>query len=202
MTTNTKTIDEKEIIELIKSDEDKAYRLLSRLYGNEIFLKAKSITKNKEDAEELTQDTMLKIRRGIFSFRGESSLKTWIFRIISNLSINRLKKTKRQGADITMSIDAPLQASAHEETQATFADVIVGEEISPADLLERKDNEEIMRLTMDSLPKEYAEIMNMRVAQELSYEEIAEKLNLSLGTVKSRIARARESLREKLEKLL
>ena len=87
---NTKTIDEKEIIELIKNDEDKAYRLLSRLYGNEIFLKAKSITKNHEDAEELTQDAMLKIRRGLFSFRGESSLKTWIFKIISNLSINRL----------------------------------------------------------------------------------------------------------------
>ncbi len=202
MITNSKTIDEKEIIELIKNDENEAYRLLSRLYGNEIFLKAKSITKNHEDAEELAQDAMMKIRRGIFSFRGDSSLKTWIFKIISNLSINRLKKTKRQGSDVTMSIDAPLQASAHEDSQATFADVIVGEDMSPADLLERRDNEEIMSTAMASLPKEYAEIMNLRVAQELSYEEIAEKLNLSLGTVKSRIARARESLREKLEKLL
>ncbi len=202
MTTNSKTIDEKEIIELIKNDENEAYRLLSRLYGNEIFLKAKSITKNHEDAEELAQDAMMKIRRGIFSFRGDSSLKTWIFRIISNLSINRLKKTKRQGSDVTMSIDAPLQAVAHEDSQATFADVIVGEDMSPADLLERRDNEEIMNIAMASLPKEYAEIMNLRVAQELSYEEIAEKLDLSLGTVKSRIARARESLREKLEKLL
>lgn len=199
---NTKTIDEKEIIELIKNDEDKAYRLLSRLYGNEIFLKAKSITKNHEDAEELTQDAMLKIRRGIFSFRGESSLKTWIFKIISNLSINRLKKSKRQGRDITMSIDASVCDSDNEHSEATFADFISGDEISPAELLERNDNEEIMSTAMKSLPKEYAEIMMLRVAQELSYEEIAEKLNLSLGTVKSRIARARECLREKLEKLL
>ena len=80
-----------------------ANRALSSLYGNEIFLKAKSITKNHEDAEELTQDTMMRIRKGIFSFRGDSSLKTWIFRIINNLSINRLKKTKNKFSSLLFS---------------------------------------------------------------------------------------------------
>lgn len=191
--------DEKELIELIKRDDNNAFRLLSRLYGNDIFLKAKSITKNHEDAEELTQDTLLKIRRGIFSFRGESSLKTWIFRIISNLSINSLHKSKRQHRDTTYSIDASL---TDDEDGGSLADFLPSSEMSPVDLLEREDNETIMRSAMASLPKEYAEIMNLRVAQELSYEEIAEKLNLSIGTVKSRIARAREALREKLVKLL
>lgn len=200
--TNSKTLDEKEIIELIKHDEEKGYRLLSRLYGNEIFLKAKSITKNHEDAEELTQDTMLKIRKGIFSFRGESSLKTWIFRIISNLSINKLKKAKRRGSDITMSLDNAITINANEDAQATLADVLPSSDISPAELLERNDNEAIMAEVMNSLPTEYAEIMRMRVAEELSYEEIAQKLNLSIGTVKSRLARARDTLREKLEKFV
>lgn len=198
--TNAKTLDEKELIELIKSDEEEGYRVLSSLYGNEIFLKAKSITKNHEDAEELTQDTMMRIRKGIFSFRGDSSLKTWIFRIINNLSINRLKKTKRQGADVTMSMDAAIADG--EEMTMSFADVLPSSDMSPAEMMERSDNEEIISKAMKSLPKDYAQIMEMRVGRELSYEEIAQQLNLSIGTVKSRIARARECLRDKLEKLL
>ena len=198
--TNAKTVDEKELIELIKSDEEEGYRALSSLYGNEIFLKAKSITKNHEDAEELTQDTMMRIRKGIFSFRGDSSLKTWIFRIINNLSINRLKKTKRQGADVTMSMDAAIADG--EEMTMSFADVLPSSDMSPAEMMERSDNEEIISKAMKSLPKDYAQIMEMRVGRELSYEEIAQQLNLSIGTVKSRIARARECLRDKLEKLL
>lgn len=197
---NAKTLDEKELIELIKSDEEEGYRALSSLYGNEIFLKAKSITKNHEDAEELTQDTMMRIRKGIFSFRGDSSLKTWIFRIINNLSINRLKKTKRQGADVTMSMDAAIADG--EEMTMSFADVLPSSDMSPAEMMERSDNEEIISKAMKSLPKDYAQIMEMRVGRELSYEEIAQQLNLSIGTVKSRIARARECLRDKLEKLL
>jgi len=196
--TNSNTIDEKELIELIKSDDENAYKTLSNLYGNEIFLKAKSITKNNEDAEELTQDTLMRIRRGIFSFRGESSLKTWIFRIISNLSINRLKKLKRQGANVTTSIDN----SPVDEEGVSFTEILPGGELSPAELLERSDNEEIMRKAMQSLPKDYAKIMELRVAREMSYEEIAAELKLSIGTVKSRIARARDCLRDKLEKML
>lgn len=196
--TNSNAIDEKELIELIKSDDENAYKTLSNLYGNEIFLKAKSITKNNEDAEELTQDTLMRIRRGIFSFRGESSLKTWIFRIISNLSINRLKKLKRQGANVTTSIDN----SPVDEDGVSFTEILPGGELSPAELLERSDNEEIMRKAMQSLPKDYAKIMELRVAREMSYEEIAAELKLSIGTVKSRIARARDCLRDKLEKML
>ena len=200
--TNSNTLDEKEIIELIKNDEEKAYRLLSNLYGNEIFLKAKSITKNHEDAEELTQDTMLKIRKGIFSFRGESSLKTWIFRIISNLSINKLKKANRRGRNITISLDNEISTNADDDNQATLEDVLPSSDMSPADMLERSDNEAIMKQAMNALPTEYAEIMHMRVAEELSYEEISQKTGLSIGTVKSRIARARDILREKLENFL
>ncbi len=192
--------EEKELIRLLKSDDENAYRLLSLLYGNEIFLKAKSITKNNEDAEELTQDALLKIRKGIFSFRGESSLKTWIFRIISNLSINRLKKSKRRGSDVTMSMDASPTTAENNET--SFADFIPSDELSPADLLEREDNAAIMQNAMNSLPREYARIMELRVSRELSYEEIAKELGLSIGTVKSRIARARECLREKLGETL
>ena len=192
--------EEKELIRLLKSDDENAYRLLSLLYGNEIFLKAKSITKNNEDAEELTQDALLKIRKGIFSFRGESSLKTWIFRIISNLSINRLKKSKRRGSDVTMSMDASPTTAENNET--SFADFIPSDELSPADLLEREDNVAIMKNAMNSLPREYARIMELRVSRELSYEEIAKELGLSIGTVKSRIARARECLREKLGETL
>ena len=150
---NSKTIDEKEIIALIKKDDEQAYKLLSRLYGKDILLKAKSITKNHEDAEELTQDALLKIRKGIFSFRGESSLKTWIFRIISNLSINRLKKVKRRGSDVTTSLDAVISASANEESFSTFADVLPSSDMSPADILERSDNEAIMNEAIQSLPK-------------------------------------------------
>ena len=189
--TNAETIDDKTLIEMIRNDDEDAFRVLSSLYGNDIYLKAKSITKNNEDAEELTQDTMLKIRKGIFSFRGDSSLKTWIFRIISNLSINRLKKTSRQGSSDDTADNA-----------ASFADVLPSSEVSPADLIERSDTEAIMARAMAALPPEYAKIMDLRVAQELSYEEIAEKLNLTLGTVKSRIARARECLRQNLEKML
>ena len=198
---DAKTVDDRQIIELLKNDDERGVRLLSSIYGNDIFLRAKSITKNHEDAEELAQDAMLKIRRGIFSFRGDSSLKTWIFKIISNLSINRLKMSKRRGADITMSMDAQACAGG-DAPEASFVDILPSPDVSPADILERDDTAQIMARAMDSLPADYAEIMRMRVARELSYEEIAQELGLSIGTVKSRIARARECLREKLFKLL
>ena len=109
---------------------------------------------------------------------------------------------KRRGRDVTMSLDAPTVSSANDDSFTTFSDVLPSSDLSPADILERSDNEEIMNKAMESLPPEYAEIMRMRVAEELSYEEISEKLGLSIGTVKSRIARARDCLREKLEKIL
>ena len=101
---------------------------------------------------------------------------------------------------MTMSMDAAIADG--EEMTMSFADVLPSSDMSPAEMMERSDNEEIISKAMKSLPKDYAQIMEMRVGRELSYEEIAQQLNLSIGTVKSRIARARECLRDKLEKLL
>ncbi len=191
-------INEKELVELLKRDDHNAFSKLYSQYKNDIFSKAKSITKNNEDAEELTNDTFLKVRKYISSFRGEASLKTWIFRIATNLSINKFKQAKRQHRNTTYSIDA--SAFADDES-CTLADILPDNQMAPDALLESEDTMSNIQNTIKSLPKEYAEILELRFSHQLSYEEIAEKLNLSIGTVKSRIARARDALQEKCCKL-
>lgn len=182
------------LVERMRNGDEKAFEIMVDHYWDRIYAKVFQLLKNSQDAEEVTQDAFLRAHRGLSSFRGEAAFSTWLFQIATNLAHNRYWYWWRRKRDVSMSLDATLGA----DTDATLVDVIPDEKQGPGD--ETLTNE-LARKVEESLPKlsrKHRDILALRIKENLSYEEIAQKLGIRVGTVKSRIARARESLREKL----
>ena len=182
------------LVERMKQGDDKAFEEMVDHYWDRIYAKVFQLLKNAQDAEEVTQDAFLRAHRGLGTFRGEAAFSTWLFQIATNLAHNRYWYWWRRKRDVSMSLDATLG----NDTDATLVDVIPDEKEGPGD--ETLTNE-LSRKVEECLPKlnkKHRDILALRIKENLSYEEIAQKLGIRVGTVKSRIARARESLREKL----
>jgi RNA polymerase sigma-70 factor, ECF subfamily len=185
---------DKFLVERMKQGDDKAFEEMVNHYWDRIYAKVFQLLKNAQDAEEVTQDAFLRAHRGLNTFRGEAAFSTWLFQIATNLAHNRYWYWWRRKRDVSLSLDATLGA----DTDATLVDIIPDEQEGPGD--ETLTNE-LARKVEESLPKlskKHRDILALRIKENLSYEEIAQRLGIRVGTVKSRIARARESLREKL----
>jgi len=143
------------------------------------------------DSEEIVQDTLLRAHRNLASFRGDSSLATWLYRIAINLARNRYWYFYRRLRHTTVSLETPINAAEG----ATFADLISVHAPDPAHDHCQKDFAGILATCMEKLEDHHREILSQRVIQSRSYDEIGDSLSLKLGTVKSRIARARDCLR-------
>ena len=128
------------------------------------------------------------------NFRGESAFSTWLYQIATNLARNRYWYWWRRKRDKTVSFDAPVSS----ENDTTLADIIPAEVESPDDITVTSEFVARISTGMEKLSSKHREILTLRNVKNLTYEEIAEILHISVGTVKSRIARARESLRSKL----
>ena len=142
-------------------------------------------------AEEIAQDTFIRAHRGLADFRGDSSLATWLYRITVNLARNRYWYFFRRRRHLTQSLDRPLG----EGNSATFIDVVSSGAPSPARELALREFSALIAQCMAQLAPAYREILSQRNALNCSYDEIATALGINVGTVKSRIARARGSLR-------
>lgn len=147
----------------------------------------------EEDIEELVSETFLRVWRSIGNFRGDSTLATYVYRIAGNLAMNRYHYWRRRKRDLTLSLDMPMGES-EEPFHALIAD-------SRDDLREQIQTDEHkleIGAAFLTLTARQQEILVLLVGDSMSYEEIAAKLGLNLGTVKSRIARARICLKEAL----
>ncbi|MDR2982384.1 MAG: sigma-70 family RNA polymerase sigma factor [Puniceicoccales bacterium] len=186
------TIPEETTLERARAGDVAAFNQLVVLYQDRIFSKVFSLLRNRQDAEEITQDTFIRAQRGLVSFRGTASFSTWLYQIATNLARNRYWYWWRRKRDASMSLDSPFG----EECDMTLSDVIADGEMTPAETT--VNNEFIDRVAecMSELKEAHREILVMRNVKNMAYEDIAENLGLSIGTVKSRIARAREALRE------
>lgn len=167
--------DETAFAELVRMHENKAYHLALRMCGN------------AEDAHDVAQDAFLAAWRGLPSFRAEAGFATWLYRLVSNAAIDHLRKTKHQRGNVSLddeelNLDAPDSAPGPQESAE-------GQE------LQQTVQEGLMQLGDD-----HRAVLVMREVQGLSYEEISHTLGIDLGTVKSRIARARNALRKILLK--
>ena len=144
------------------------------------------MTGDREDALDLAQETFLNAWRGLSSFQGNSSFSTWVYRLASNACIDFLRKRKRrQQGEAPLSLDdeeAPLPQPA--DPRGT-----------PEDELERRELRRAVERGLQALPEHHRQVLIMRELSGLSYQEIGAVLNLDLGTVKSRIARARMALK-------
>jgi RNA polymerase sigma-70 factor (ECF subfamily) len=149
---------------------------------------------NHADAEEITQDTFLRAHRNLPRFRGESSLATWLHRIAVNLARNRYWYFFRRRRHATLSLDCPIG----EDGDSTLAELFAVDAPNPAQEASREEFSALVADCMAKLDAPHREILALRNLQNQSYEEIAQKLGINPGTVKSRIARARERLRARL----
>jgi RNA polymerase sigma-70 factor, ECF subfamily len=174
----------------VAGDESAFNEIVAR-YRGKINGLVVNLLHNVADAEEITQDTFIRAYRGLCRFRGDSSLSTWLYRIALNLARNRYWYFFRRRRQNWVSLEQPLGS----DSEATFADLVATQEHDPAQESVAGEFTALVAACIDRLDSRHREILVMRNVLDLSYEEIAHSLGINVGTVKSRIARARQNLR-------
>ena len=182
------------LVDRFKQGDQSAFEQMVGRYWNRIYSMVNQLLRNTQDAEEGTQDTFIRAHRGLVNFRGDSAFSTWLYQIATNLARNRYWYWWRRRRDQTISFDQPVGP----EGETTLAEVFPAELETPEDATVTQELVNRIAECMEKLSPKHREILILRNVQNLSYEEIAEILRISVGTVKSRIARARESLRSKM----
>jgi len=182
------------LVDRFKGGDQSAFDEMVSRYWDRIYSMVHQLLRNQQDAEEVTQDAFIRAHRGLANFRGDSAFSTWLYQIATNLARNRYWYWWRRKRDQSVSIDAPVSS----ENDMTLADVIPAEVESPDDITVTQEFVARIGKGMERLSAKHREILVLRNIKNMSYEEIASILGISVGTVKSRIARARESLRSKL----
>ena len=182
-----------DFVERLKNGDSLAYDTLVTRYSGQIYGLLFRLTQDAEEAADLTQDTFLQVLRSVRKFRGDSELKTWLFRIAINESRNRFRWWKRRKRESTVSLDAqPVRDGL--PLNETLAD---SSEDPERALIRRQEHERIER-ALNDLPLLFREAVVLCDVEGQSYQEIATLLGINIGTVKSRIARGREEMRKRL----
>ncbi|MBZ5526161.1 MAG: sigma-70 family RNA polymerase sigma factor, partial [Acidobacteriia bacterium] len=171
--------------------DESAFTEIVNRYRGRIYGLTLNLLRNASDAEEITQDAFIRAYRGLGRFRGDSSLSTWLYRIALNLARNRYWYFFRRRRHNWVSLERPLG----DDSQATFADMVAAQDHDPAQETVASEFSALVAACMERLDHKHREILTMRNVLDLSYEQIAQSLGINVGTVKSRIARARENLR-------
>jgi RNA polymerase sigma-70 factor (ECF subfamily) len=186
---------ETQFIERLKRGEAAAFEILVADRSGEIYGLLYRLTENCEEARDLTQETFLRAFQSIGHFRGDADLRTWIYRIAINQARNRWRWWRRRRRDTTVSLDAPDGPYGQPLNATLRADR--GED--PEQQTLARERERVLRSALQTLGSSYREAVVLRDIEGFSYEEIAATLEISIGTVKSRLSRGREELRKKLE---
>jgi RNA polymerase sigma-70 factor, ECF subfamily len=185
--------DEAGLVAKAKAGDNGAFSELVEHYERRVFRMAKQITQNEEDAEDVLQETFLKAFSHLEDFQGNSKFYTWLVRIAVNEALMKLRKRR---SDKTVPLDDPID---------TGEDVVIREiavwEDDPEQRYSREELGGILDEAIQSLKPAYRTVFVLRDIEELSIEETAEALGLSISAVKSRLLRARLQLREKLTRL-
>lgn len=183
-------IDEALVRRVLAGDEAAFVMIMDRYYTN-IFNVTLGYLRNHADAEEVTQDTFIHAHRALGRFRGDCSLATWLYRIAVNLSRNRYGYFFRRRRQDTLSFESPFG----EGRSMTLAELMADDVRNPAQAMAASEFFRLVDTCMKQLETPHRDILTLRNVLDRSYGEIAATLGLNVGTVKSRIARAREKLR-------
>lgn len=200
--TNPAPESEHELLDRVRRGDRSAMGALLQLHQTRLYNTCLRMVSNRDDAAELTQEVMLKIVQHIDEYRGGAELSTWMIRIAMNQSISHLRKRKVRRA-VSLDGDARNGAFPAPDDQATAlrARLADSRELSPDSRVEREETLERLRQAIAQLDDEYRAVLVLRDIDELDYGQIAEALGLPLGTVKSRLFRARLALRELMAKM-
>jgi RNA polymerase sigma-70 factor, ECF subfamily len=186
---------EGQFIERLKRGDAAAFETLVNERSGEIYGLLYRLTENNEEARDLTQETFLRAFQSIQHFRGESDLRTWIYRIAINHARNRWRWWRRRRRDSTVSLDSTGDDGGPTLVATLRADGVP----SPEQDTLAHERQKALHAALKSLRRVYRETVVLRDIEGFAYEEIATALDISVGTVKSRLARGRQELRRKLE---
>jgi RNA polymerase sigma-70 factor, ECF subfamily len=188
--------EEAAIVAELKAGSETAYAWLIGEFQQPIYGLVYRIVNDPADAADTTQDVFLKVFRGMRQFHGESSLKTWIYRIALHEAANRKRWWFRHKAKET-SI-APAETESANGLAGAMQEALTDRAESPFDNVAHREVQRRVEQELRQLSEPYRTTLILRDLEEMSYEEIAEVLEISLGTVKSRLTRGRDMLRQRL----
>ena len=178
-------MEEKDWILRCQQGDEAAFEALIHLHEKKVYALCRRMCRNEDDALEAAQDTFLAVWRGIGGFRADAQFSTWLYRLATNACLDLLRREKKHGGDLSLDdaeapVDPPDPAPQPEEAA------------------EREEARRLVREGLYALPEQYRQVLILRELEQLSYAEIAEAAQLDVGTVKSRISRARQALRNHL----
>jgi RNA polymerase sigma factor (sigma-70 family) len=187
------TRDDLELVKRAADKDPKAYEKLLKKYRKSVYYMLLKMVNNTDDAEDLTQEAFAKAFNSLHKFDSKYAFSTWLFRIATNNCIDFIRKKRVQ----TVSIDT----SYENDEGDSFSFDIKDPDDNPDELMLRKQRKEYLGMAVEKLPAKYRKLVDLRYFQELSYEEVADELELPLGTVKAQLFRARELLAQELKHL-
>jgi len=181
----------------LRANDDAAYDELVRTYSASIFHVAYRMLGDSAEASDAVQEIFLKVFRNIGGFKGEAALKTWIFKIAFSEILNRLRWWKRRYRFATVSLDDQPNGNG-----SGLAYTVASLSPTPEEVLQSKEQENAIQQALGKLSSDHRSIVVLRDIEGFSYNEIADVLGVSIGTVKSRLARARGDLKKSLMQYL
>ena len=188
-------ISDSELVRRIQKNGDQAaFNALVQRHSGRAYQIAYGILANREDCEEVVQDAFVRIFRALPNFRGDSEFTTWMYRIVVNLCNNRYRWNKSRRIGRNLSLDAPLENQDGSELHLEVA----SDSMTPSEQVEFEELRDRTAKAMQALPDSYRNAVLLRNVRQLDYDQIAKILGCAVGTVKSRINRGREMLRQML----
>ena len=186
---------EAQFLDRLRAGDAAAFDFLVSERSPDIYALLYRLTEDPEEARDLTQETFLQAFRAIAHFRGDADLRTWLYRIAVNQARNRWRWWRRRRRNVTVSLDA-----TDEEHERPLAAQLRDERsVSPEEAALARERERLLTQALRSLSRVYREVVVLRDIEGMSYEGVAATLEISVGTVKSRLSRGRNELRRRLE---
>jgi len=186
-------VTDQQLVERVQAGDRSAFDLLVQKYQHRVLKLVGRFVNDAAEAEDVAQEAFLKAYRALASFRGDSAFYTWLYRIAINTAKNALVASRRRPVDFDLDLQDPDQF----ERQAKLKD-----SDTPEGVLLTEEIRTVVERAMEQLPEDLRTAIVLRELEGLSYEEIAEAMDCPVGTVRSRIFRAREAIDKKLRPLL
>ena len=182
------------LVTAVKGGDKRAFKVLMQRYQRKVYAVAYGFLRNQEDALDVVQESFIKVHRYIGKFEGNSSFYTWLYRIVANLCIDHLRKAKRHR---DVEFDDGLRHDGKDEPPSDLLPHL-GQFGDPSDMLRRKEILAAVEASLEHLSDKHRAVIVMRELQGMSYEEMAQTMKCSKGTIMSRLFHARRNMQKLL----
>jgi RNA polymerase sigma-70 factor, ECF subfamily len=182
------------LVEEARNGSKAAFHALFQKYHRRAFAVALGVLKRPEDAMDVVQDAFIKVHKNIGAFQGTSSFYTWLYRIVMNLAIDHVRRTRRV---VEWGDDVPLHEAAGDRALVPRV-----EDENPSRAMVRRELSDKIRQALDALPEYHRAVILLREVEGMSYEEMAEVLGVPKGTIMSRLFHARRKMQDQLQPYL